>query len=304
MRRAEALAVLVLAFASVAAAWAAPRPVPAAAALAIPAVWGGLLLYVPFRFAGRWAWGEVVRAAPRPEDRRALAQVLLLAFGLLIWGLDWGLADSSWAADELRPDWVRDVLHQGFGSGWYDKYPWLHYAVLAVPVSAFELADRLGLLPIGSAASWAGQLALMRAVSVLMALGTLVGAHLCSIEMIWTAPRGALDACAPADAALRLLRQDGEPGHASALLVRLGDAGLPAHPARRPAAGLCLARHRGRRVGGDEGPGVREPRAGRRRGRGDHGAAARRIGLVGEARRRAGRSARLGRWGRGGARPR
>ena len=64
------------------------------------------------------------------------------------------------------------------------QYPWLHYAVLAVPVSAFDLADRLGILPAGSVASWAGQLALMRAVSVLMALGTLVGAYLCGVEMI------------------------------------------------------------------------------------------------------------------------
>ena len=79
---------------------------------------------------------------------------------------------------------MRDVLHRGFGSGWYDKYPWLHYAVLAVPVSAFEIADRAGILPAGSVASWAGQLALMRAVSVLMALGTLVGAYLCSVELV------------------------------------------------------------------------------------------------------------------------
>lgn len=184
MRRAEVLAVSVLAVASVAAAWAVPRPMPAALALAIPVAWASLFLYVPARAAGWWAWREVVRAAPRPEDRRALARVLLLAFALLIWGLDWGLTDSSWAADELRPDWVRDVLHQGFGSGWYDKYPWLHYAVLAVPVSAFDLADRLGILPAGSVASWAGQLALMRVVSVLMAFGTLVGAYLCGVEMI------------------------------------------------------------------------------------------------------------------------
>ena len=121
MRRAEVFAVSVLAFASVAAAWALPRPMPAAVALAIPVAWASLFLYVPARAAGWWAWREVVRAAPRPEDRRAFGHVLLLAFALLIWGLDWGLTDSSWAADELRPDWVRDVLRQGFGSGWYDR---------------------------------------------------------------------------------------------------------------------------------------------------------------------------------------
>ena len=184
MSRAELLAASALALASIGAAWAVPRPMPAEVALAIPIAWGGLFIYVLFRAAAWLAWREVVRAAPRPADRGALALLLLLAFGLLVWGLDWGLTEASWAADELRPDWVRDVLHQGFGSGWYDKYPWLHYAVLAVPVSAFEIADRAGILPAGSVASWAGQLALMRAVSVLMALGTLVAAYLCSVELV------------------------------------------------------------------------------------------------------------------------
>ena len=190
MRRAEVFAASALALASLVAAWALPRPLPSAAALAIPLVWGSLLIYVPARAAAWWAWREVVCAAPQREDRGGLALVLLLAFGLLVWGLDWGLTDASWAADELRPDWVRDVLRQGFGSGWFDKYPWLHYAVLAVPVSAFELADRLGILPVDSVASWAGQLALMRAVSVLMGLGTLAAAFLCGVEL--TGPRRAV----------------------------------------------------------------------------------------------------------------
>jgi hypothetical protein len=130
------------------------------------------------------AWRQVERAAPRIEDRRALGLVLLLAFGLLIWGLDWGLIEHSWAADELRPDWVRDVLHRGLSSGWYDKYPWLHYAVLAIPVSAFDIADRYAILASGSPASWAAQLALMRVVSLLMGLGTLIAAFLCGVELV------------------------------------------------------------------------------------------------------------------------
>ena len=184
MHRTEAFAAAALAVASIAAAWALPRPLPPAVALALPLIWGGLLVCVPARAAAWWVWREVVRQAPRREDRRGLTLVLLLAFGLLVWGLDWGLTDGSWAADELRPDLVRDLLRQGFGNGWYDKYPWLHYAVLAVPVSAFEVADRFSILPADSVASWAGQLALMRMVSVLMGLGTLVAAFLCGVEMV------------------------------------------------------------------------------------------------------------------------
>ena len=183
-RRTEFLVVAILAIASVVAAWAVPRPVPAAFSVAIPVVWGCLFLYPPSRLAAWWAWRQVERAAPRVEDRRALGLVLLLAFGLLIWGLDWGLIEHSWAADELRPDWARDVLHRGLSSGWCDKYPWMHYAVLAIPVSAFDIADRYAILASGSPASWAAQLALMRVVSVLMGLGTLVAAYLCGVELI------------------------------------------------------------------------------------------------------------------------
>jgi len=193
MRRAELLAAPALALASIAAAWLVPRPMPLAVALAIPIIWGSLLVYGLFRVPAWWAWREVVREAPGPDDRRGLVLVLLLAFGLLVWGLDWGLTDASWAADELRPDLVRELLGRTLGGGWYDKYPWLHYAVLAVPVSAFELADRLGILSASSVESWAGQLALMRAVSVLMGLGTLVAAFLCGVELV--GPRRAV--CAP-----------------------------------------------------------------------------------------------------------
>ena len=62
--------------------------------------------------------------------------------------------------------------------------------MLSIPVSAFELADRLGILPAGSVPAWAGQLALMRAVSVMMALGTLVASYLCGVEMV--GPRRAI----------------------------------------------------------------------------------------------------------------
>jgi hypothetical protein len=183
MRRAELFAVVGLAAASVAAAWALPRPAPISIALIIPILWGGLFLYLPARAASWWCWRQVEFAAPNAEDRRALALVLALGFGLLIWGIDWGLASRSWAPDELRADWVRDVLDRGLSSGWYDKYPWLHYAVLGIPVSAFELAERFGILAPGGAAAWSAQLFLMRAVSVLMGLGTLVASFLCAVEL-------------------------------------------------------------------------------------------------------------------------
>jgi len=184
MLRAEVFAVAALAAASFAAAWILPRPAPLGAGLAAAFAWACLLLYAPVRVAASWAWNRVRLAAPRAEDRLGLALVLVLGFGLLAWGIDWGLVGHSWAADELRPDWVRDVLHKGLSSGWFDKYPWWHYAVLAVPMAGFEAAEQVGLLAAGGTASWAAQLLVMRAVTVLMGLGTLVAAFLCGVEMI------------------------------------------------------------------------------------------------------------------------
>ena len=294
------VAATTLAIASIAAVWALPRPVPEPLALAVALVWGSLFVYVPLRATSWWAWREVVRAAPQPEDRRAFGLVLMLGFGLLIWGLDWGLTESSWAADELRPDWVRDVLRQGFQGGWFDKYPWLHYAVLSIPVSAFELADRLGMLPAGSVASWASQLALMRAVSVMMALGTLVASYLCGVEMV--GPRRAV--FAPLALLLTpLFLYYGKMANLDVpalcwfawamvafLRIRRG----------RPARRLRLARHRVGRCGGDERPGLRESRAGWRRRDRDDRPAARWIGVLGRPRPRTCRSARMG--GRRGGR--
>lgn len=184
MRRREVLAVAVLAAASLAAARILPRPAPMGAGLAVAFAWACLLLYAPARVAAPWMWNQVRLAAPKAEDRRGLVLVLVLGFGLLAWGIDWGLVGHSWAADELRPDWVRDVLHKGLSSGWFDKYPWWHYAVLAVPMAGFEAAEQLGLLASGGTASWAAQLLVMRAVSVLMGLGTLVAAFLCGVEIM------------------------------------------------------------------------------------------------------------------------
>jgi hypothetical protein len=154
-----------------------------AAAVAVPFLAACLLLYVPVRLAARWAWRQVQAAAPDPADRRALALILLVAAGLLTWGMGWGLVGDSWAPDELRPDHVRDALRQGFSNGWYDKYPLMHYMVLGLPVSAFSLADALGVLPADGLPSTGAQLAIMRLASVVMSLGALVAAFLCGAEL-------------------------------------------------------------------------------------------------------------------------
>ena len=152
------------------------------AAVAIPIVWALLMIYIIGRLAGHWLWREVTRVAPSAADRRPLVVVLVCGFVLTVWGLTWGL-DSSWAPDELLPGHVRELIQRRFADGWYDKYPVMHYAILGIPVSAFEIASRIGLLPADSLTSNMAQLAMMRVVSVMMGLGTLIVAFLCAAEM-------------------------------------------------------------------------------------------------------------------------
>lgn len=161
----------------------------------LPVAWAILLLYLPVRFAGAWVWGEVRRALPGEGDRRALVLLLLLGGCLTAWRIDWGVAGDAWAPDELTPGLVRWALDARFSGGWHDKYPLMHFVVLSVPVSAFELADRLSILPVFGLEAHTAMLALMRAVSVVMGLGALIGAALCGAEMVGPR-RGALGAAA------------------------------------------------------------------------------------------------------------
>jgi hypothetical protein len=152
--------------------------------VALPVVWACLLLYFPVRLGGAWVWREVRRALPDIRERRLLTSLLILAVCLVAWRIDWGVAGDAWAPDELTPALIRWALDARFSGGWHDKYPLMHFVVLAVPVSAFELADHLSILPVFSLEAHTAMLALMRAVSVVMGLAALVGAALCGVEML------------------------------------------------------------------------------------------------------------------------
>src|SRR5262245_21997646 len=62
----------------------------------------------------------------------ALGLLLAASLGLNAWGIGWGLPSASgWAPDELVPAAVLDGMSRGFAHGWHDKYPPLHYYLLA-----------------------------------------------------------------------------------------------------------------------------------------------------------------------------
>jgi 4-amino-4-deoxy-L-arabinose transferase-like glycosyltransferase len=153
-----------------------------ATAVAVPVAWALLLIYGVARLAGHFLWREVISVAPGAKERRPLVIVLIVGFALTVWGLTWGL-DSNWAPDELLAGHVRELIQRRFADGWYDKYPVMHYVLLGIPVSAFEIASRAGLLPAESLTSQMAQLAMMRLVSVVMSLVALIAAFLCAAEL-------------------------------------------------------------------------------------------------------------------------
>jgi PA14 domain/Dolichyl-phosphate-mannose-protein mannosyltransferase len=167
--------------------WLADGPIVAGARSAGPArlrlamdaatpwlVWGWCLAVVAvltalaLRIARRYVPGA---ADPAPTGLKA---VLVLTFGLAIWGLDWGVpAMYGWAPDELIGLDALDGLERRFSGGWYTAYPPLHQYVLALVQLPLLVVERLGwmerLSPGGLLAS---QLA-SRSVSVVMAVGTI-----------------------------------------------------------------------------------------------------------------------------------
>lgn len=154
------------------------------AALAVPLIWAALLLYAPVRLVGSWMWRQVQEATPVARGRAGFMVVLMLAAGLTLWGLEWGLLGDDWAPDELRPTIVRDALSQRFADGWHDKYPAMHYLVLGLPLAAFEFAEGIPAVTADAFQMYVAQYVVVRLISVLMGLGALAAAYLCAVEMV------------------------------------------------------------------------------------------------------------------------
>jgi hypothetical protein len=124
-----------------------------------------------------WKWADwIVRE--RPElARHPLVAVLLLSFGLSVWGIHWGLPES-WSPDELTPWEVILGIEQFFSNGWYHAYPPAQFYLYAVVIAPFVAADRLGLFSLTTVGAATTMFALMRVVTVLMGLGLLVVTYL------------------------------------------------------------------------------------------------------------------------------
>jgi hypothetical protein len=112
--------------------------------------------------------------------------VLALTFALHAWGLGWGLpAEFGWAPDEVLPQAVTAAWARRLSGGWHEKYPPLHYAVLALVHGPVRLAAG-GLGWTGAELHYALFLA-ARALSLAMAAGAVLLVYLSAREAEGTA---------------------------------------------------------------------------------------------------------------------
>ena len=134
----------------------------------------GAALAGPLRRFAAWLWIDPVR--------RAVACVVAGSALLNIAGIWWGVP-SAWAGDELTPKGVLIALSRHFSSGWFDRYPPLHFYVLTVAYSPVLAADALGWLHLSDPQQVSLLMLIGRLVSVVAAAGTIVAVYACGAQV-------------------------------------------------------------------------------------------------------------------------
>lgn len=116
--------------------------------------------------------------------RFALGLLLAVSLGLNAWGIGWGLPSAAgWAPDELLPSAVLDATSRGFTGGWHDKYPPLHYYVLAaLYLPVLKAAGLRAGMPVPPEV-YQRLFLIGRVLSLLMAAGTLWLVYRCGREL-------------------------------------------------------------------------------------------------------------------------
>jgi hypothetical protein len=103
-----------------------------------------------------------------------LAWIVAGSTVLNVIGLWWGLPAGDWIPIELTPVLIIEGIAQHYSHGWYDAYPPVHYYILSIADSPILILDWLGRISVYTGI-WSLTLVVIgRAVSVVMAAGTLV----------------------------------------------------------------------------------------------------------------------------------
>ena len=149
--------------------------------LTLGIVWlltAGWVLYVCFGAAAARLF-EVRGVLRQPDLRWVLAFTLLLGGYQLWWGLHLG---GFWAMDEIGAGSVTYALEYNYGTGWYDKYPPLHYYITGLLLTPFMAIERLGYVAMLEPSAQAVQMFAARTLSFLMGMGTVVVVFVCAAD--------------------------------------------------------------------------------------------------------------------------
>jgi hypothetical protein len=92
-------------------------------------------------------------------------------------GIGWGWP-ALWAPDELDPPAILHAIGERFANGWFDKYPPLHYYLLALTYVPVLVAGQLRWLHVDSEPVLALLFLQGRFLTLAMAVGTLIGMSL------------------------------------------------------------------------------------------------------------------------------
>jgi hypothetical protein len=152
-----------------AAQWAAHRIAPAITA-AVCALWFAVACCIAVAPVWRLARRELIWT-------RALTITFAGCAVLSALGIWWG-GIAGWAPDEMTPGYILQAMQQHFGRGWYDRYPPLHVYVIGLAYLPLALAHSLHWLSVYSPMTDAIMVGEGRAISVLMAMATLVAVAL------------------------------------------------------------------------------------------------------------------------------
>ena len=149
--------------------WRARRALPGAA-LAVATAWSLAMLLA----AWLWIW-KTARRRLTPD--RPLVITLAALASLFMFGISWG-GIGGWQADAIDPESVRTGMLQGFAGGWHDKYPPLHYYLLAALYLPTITAHQLGWLTVYDESVQLAMTLTGRLLTLLMALATVLAVAL------------------------------------------------------------------------------------------------------------------------------
>ncbi|HEX9366390.1 MAG TPA: glycosyltransferase family 39 protein, partial [Vicinamibacterales bacterium] len=124
-----------------------------------------------------------IRGASARPLHPAMRVVLPLLGVIYVAGIWWGVPWRGWAPDEIPPSVFLDAIDRHFAHGWHDKYPPVHFYLNAALYLPFVVAARAGRLDLTTNAVQIVLLLVSRALSLLMAIGSIVALYIVADDL-------------------------------------------------------------------------------------------------------------------------